>query len=98
MCWIVADVVVLIVILLGNILTILAVRLSRRLRNVTSNQLILSLAISDLVVGVAVLYHLFFFVSNFLSANKATCLLRSVSTLNFYFIIIIYLYCNLFSI
>ncbi|XP_016845621.1 histamine H2 receptor [Nasonia vitripennis] len=76
MCWVVADVVVLIVILLGNILTILAVRLSRRLRNVTSNQLILSLAISDLVVGVAVLYHLFFFVNRFLSANKATCLLR----------------------
>ncbi|XP_011502148.1 PREDICTED: D(3) dopamine receptor [Ceratosolen solmsi marchali] len=77
-CWVLVDVVVLITILLGNILTILAVRLSRRLRSVTSNHLILSLAISDFIVGLAVLYHLFFFLSSSLNNNKATCLMRFV--------------------
>ena len=78
MYWVVVDVLLLVIIVLGNVLTILAVRLSRRLRNVTSNQLVLSLAISDLVVGLAVLYHLFFFLGKGLDANKTTCLLRCV--------------------
>lgn len=74
--WVFADLVMLLVIVLGNVLTILAVKLSRRLRNVVSNRLIASLALSDLVVGLSLLYDLFFYLNSGLGGHKATCLSR----------------------
>ncbi|KAL7290218.1 hypothetical protein TKK_0015923 [Trichogramma kaykai] len=77
-CWIAVDAVVITVIILGNVLTILAVRLSRRLRNPQSNRLILSLAVSDLLVGLAVIYHLLFFLDARLACYKYSCIPRFV--------------------
>lgn len=74
--WAILDGILLVLILCGNILTILAVRCSRRLRSVISNQFVLSLAISDILVGLTLPYHLAFFLSTQLGESKPFCLLR----------------------
>lgn len=74
--WAILDGILLVLILCGNILTILAVRYSRRLRSVISNQFVLSLAISDILVGLTLPYHLAFFLSTDLGESKPFCLLR----------------------
>lgn len=79
--WSIIDGFLFITILGGNLLTILAVRYSRRLRTQISNLFVLSLAISDIVVGLTVPYHLAFYTGSGLGAIKAYCLLR------FFFII-----------
>ena len=74
--WAVVDGVLLVFILGGNILTILAVRFSRRLRSVISNMFVLSLAISDILVGFTLPYHLAFYMGSNLGKSKELCLLR----------------------
>lgn len=74
--WTIIDGLLLIAILSGNILTILAVRYSRRLRSVISNHFVLSLAISDILVGLTLPYHLAFYMGSDLGSNKYFCLLR----------------------
>lgn len=74
--WAIIDGLLLIAILCGNILTILAVRYSRRLRSVISNLFVLSLAISDILVGLTLPYHLTFYLGSNLGSNKYLCLLR----------------------
>ncbi|XP_023246622.1 trace amine-associated receptor 6-like [Copidosoma floridanum] len=65
-------------IIFGNGLTIIAGRLSHKLLSVTSNQLILSLAISDFFVGFALFYDLIFLIEQSLNYYKFLCLLRYV--------------------
>ncbi|XP_011689274.1 PREDICTED: D(2) dopamine receptor isoform X2 [Wasmannia auropunctata] len=60
--WILLDCFLFVAIVLGNVLTILAITWARRLRNVVSNYFILNLAVSDLMVGVTLPYHLAFYV------------------------------------
>lgn len=74
--WSVIDGFLLIVILCGNTLTILAVLYSRRLRSIISNLFVLSLAISDLFVGLTLPYHLAFYIGIGLGQIKFYCLLR----------------------
>lgn len=74
--WAIIDGLLLVAILCGNILTILAVRYSRRLRSVISNHFVLSLAISDILVGLTLPYHLTFYLGSDLGSNKHWCLLR----------------------
>lgn len=74
--WAIIDGLLLIAILCGNVLTILAVRYSRRLRSVISNLFVLSLAISDILVGLTLPYHLTFYLGSNLGSNKYLCLLR----------------------
>lgn len=74
--WAIIDGLLLIAILCGNVLTILAVRYSRRLRSVISNLFVLSLAISDILVGLTLPYHLTFYLGSSLGSNKYLCLLR----------------------
>lgn len=74
--WAILDGILLVAILSGNILTILAVRYSRRLRGVISNQFVLSLAISDILVGLTLPYHLAFYLNTQLGESKPFCLLR----------------------
>lgn len=76
MIWAVIDGFLLVMIVCGNTLTILAVRYSRRLRSVISNLFILSLAISDMVVGFTLPYHLAFYMGSGLGNHKCWCLLR----------------------
>ncbi|CRK90717.1 CLUMA_CG004410, isoform A, partial [Clunio marinus] len=74
--WAIIDGLLLVAILCGNILTILAVRFSRRLRSVISNHFVLSLAISDILVGLTLPYHLTFYLGSELGSSKHWCLLR----------------------
>ncbi|XP_025074394.1 histamine H2 receptor isoform X1 [Pogonomyrmex barbatus] len=76
--WILMDCFLFIAIVLGNVLTILAIAWARRLRNIISNYFILNLAVSDLLVGVTLPYHLAFYVDKTLHHNKPICISRFV--------------------
>lgn len=72
--WIFVDSFLFIVIVSGNVLTILAIALARKLRNVISNYFILNLAVADLLVGITLPYHLAFYVDQSLNNNKTLCI------------------------
>ena len=74
--WVIVDGVILIIIFFGNILTILAIRLSKKLQSNTSNMFVLSLAVSDLVVGLTLPYHLAFYMGSGVGNRASTCLMR----------------------
>lgn len=76
--WVIINFIILVFILGGNILTIVAVRTCRHLRSVISNIFILSLAISDFIVGLALPYHVAFYMSmgSDLGRLRGFCLLR----------------------
>lgn len=76
--WGVIDSILILAILTGNILTICAVKWSRKLSAVLSNQFIFSLAISDIMVAISFPYHFAFFVVETLSTTRELCLLRFV--------------------
>ncbi|XP_018340326.1 PREDICTED: histamine H2 receptor [Trachymyrmex septentrionalis] len=76
--WISLDCFLFVAIVLGNILTILAITWARKLRSVVSNYFILNLAVSDLMVGITVPYHLAFYVDSTLHRNKSVCISRFV--------------------
>lgn len=76
--WISMDCFLFVAIVLGNVLTILAITWARRLRSVVSNYFILNLAVSDLMVGVTLPYHLAFYVDSTLHCNKSVCISRFV--------------------
>ncbi|XP_011059872.1 PREDICTED: alpha-2Db adrenergic receptor isoform X1 [Acromyrmex echinatior] len=76
--WILLDCFLFVAIILGNILTILAITWARKLRSVISNYFILNLAISDFMVGITVPYHLAFYVDSALHRNKSVCISRFV--------------------
>lgn len=78
MFWILLDCFLFVAIVLGNVLTILAIAWARRLRNIVSNYFILNLAVSDLMVGVTLPYHLAFYVDSTLHRNKSVCISRFV--------------------
>uniref|UniRef100_A0A336LTV7 CSON000459 protein n=1 Tax=Culicoides sonorensis TaxID=179676 RepID=A0A336LTV7_CULSO len=74
--WSTVDGFLVVTIVCGNVLTILAVRYSRRLRSIISNLFILSLAISDMIVGFTLPYHLAFYVGTKLGNVRFWCILR----------------------
>lgn len=72
--WIIIDGFLFIAIVLGNILTILAISWARRLRNIVSNYFIFNLAVSDLLVGVTLLYDIIVYVDDEWDCNKSLCI------------------------
>ncbi|VVC99290.1 unnamed protein product [Leptidea sinapis] len=76
--WSIIDGSLMILIVSGNTLTILAVTLSRRLSSLVSNQFVLNLAISDLMVGLTLPYHLVFYVDDDFGKIKWSCLMRFI--------------------
>ncbi|XP_034490016.1 histamine H2 receptor [Drosophila innubila] len=76
--WVIINAIILVFILGGNMLTIVAVRTCRNLRSVISNLFILSLAISDFIVGVALPYHVAFYMGMGFNLGRlrGLCLLR----------------------
>lgn len=75
--WAIIDISLMLLIFAGNTLTILAISLSRRIRSITSNLFILSLAISDILVGTTLPYHLAFYMSGTtLGSFHTWCLMR----------------------
>lgn len=76
--WSIVDGALMLLIVSGNTLTILAVTLSRRLSSLVSNQFVLNLAISDLMVGLTLPYHLAFYLDESVSKVKWLCLMRFI--------------------
>ncbi|XP_052901087.1 histamine H2 receptor [Anopheles moucheti] len=74
--WITIDGILMVCIFSGNILTIIAVWYYRRLQWLISNLFVLSLAISDIFVGLTLPYHLAFYMGVDLGRHKHLCLLR----------------------
>lgn len=74
--WTLIDGILFILIVCGNCLTIAAVQFSRRLRSVVSNLFILSLAISDLLVGLTIPYHLAFYLDVTLGESHVMCIMK----------------------
>ncbi|XP_026281419.1 octopamine receptor 1 isoform X2 [Frankliniella occidentalis] len=88
--WITVESLLLLCILCGNTLTICAVVLSRRLARATSSQFVLNLAVSDLLVGLFLPYHMSFYWDNNQGASEIACLLK--------FTCMVFAFCNsLFS-
>lgn len=76
--WSIVDGTLMLLIVSGNTLTILAVTLSRRLSCLVSNQFVLNLAISDLMVGLTLPYHLIFYIDDDFGKMKWSCLMRFI--------------------
>lgn len=76
--WSIVDGALMLLIISGNTLTILAVTLSRRLSSLVSNQFVLNLAISDLMVGLTLPYHLVFYLDDEFGKIKWSCLMRFI--------------------
>jgi hypothetical protein len=76
--WSILDCALLVIILCGNTLTAIAILGSKRLYKVMSNQFVLSLATSDLFIGLTLPYHMAFYLTDGIGKDKETCLLRFV--------------------
>lgn len=76
--WSIVDGALMLLIVSGNTLTILAVTLSRRLSSLVSNQFVLNLAVSDLMVGLTLPYHLAFYLDEEVGKIKWLCLMRFI--------------------
>ncbi|XP_011295308.1 histamine H2 receptor isoform X1 [Musca domestica] len=74
--WAFINGVLLVVILGGNAFTIIAVRTCRRLRSFISNLFIMSLAVSDFIVGLTLPYHLSFYLTTTMGNKYVLCLTR----------------------
>ncbi|XP_077293181.1 histamine H2 receptor-like [Arctopsyche grandis] len=74
--WTIVDIFLMFIIISGNVLTILAVNLTRSLSKRNSNKCVLNLAVSDLTVGLTLPYHIAFYASESLRANKITCIMK----------------------
>ncbi|KAJ3659499.1 hypothetical protein Zmor_011184 [Zophobas morio] len=62
--WLTVFSIIFIVIVSGNLLTIFAIAFNKQLSSVTANKFIYSLAISDLLVGLYIPYHVYFLIYN----------------------------------
>ncbi|XP_045766971.1 D(3) dopamine receptor [Maniola jurtina] len=76
--WSIVDGALMLLIVSGNTLTIFAVTMSRRLSSLVSNQFVLNLAISDLMVGLTLPYHLVFYIDDDFGQIKWSCLMRFI--------------------
>ncbi|XP_066151457.1 histamine H2 receptor [Euwallacea fornicatus] len=76
--WIVITALLITVTILGNLLTISAILSTRKLSSVVANQLVFSLAVSDLFVGLTIPYHMAFYIVTDFGSGKINCLLRFV--------------------
>lgn len=76
--WIVIYCIIVCATVAGNILTIFAITISRQLSSTISNQFIFSLAVSDLLVGLSVPYHMCFYLIESFGKSKRTCIIRFV--------------------
>lgn len=76
--WSILDGTLMLLIISGNTLTILAVTLSRKLSTLVSNQFVLNLAISDLMVGMTLPYHMVFYLDEEFGKIKWSCLMRFI--------------------
>ncbi|XP_014248246.1 D(1)-like dopamine receptor [Cimex lectularius] len=76
--WVGVDSLLFVVILCGNLFTVYVLSKSSKL---ISNRFVLSLALTDTLVGLTLPYHMAFTIFPQLSVNKTTCILRFVFVL-----------------
>uniref|UniRef100_A0A1B6EET2 G-protein coupled receptors family 1 profile domain-containing protein n=3 Tax=Clastoptera arizonana TaxID=38151 RepID=A0A1B6EET2_9HEMI len=76
--WLFLDGVLFVVILCGNVVTLYVLRTSFQFSPLVSNQFVLSLALSDMLVGLTLPYHMAFYVLPYLATIKHTCILKFV--------------------
>lgn len=76
--WIILDGILFVLIVFGNLLTLYVLCTSLQYTPLTSNRFVLSLAVSDTLVGCTLLYHMAFYLIPTLNNCKITCLLRYV--------------------
>ncbi|XP_022908366.1 adenosine receptor A2b [Onthophagus taurus] len=76
--WFIVMLLLLVLTVCGNFLTICAIIFTRKLGALVSNRFVLSLALSDLLVGLAIPYHFIFSVGITLGSNRETCVIRFV--------------------
>ncbi|XP_044270395.1 D(2) dopamine receptor isoform X2 [Tribolium madens] len=76
--WITVYSIIFCVIVSGNLLTIFAIALNRRLSSVTANKFIYSLAITDLLVGLYIPYHVCFFIYKKDLDGKLPCVIMFI--------------------
>ncbi|XP_056647975.1 5-hydroxytryptamine receptor 1A [Diorhabda carinulata] len=78
--WMVTSIGTTFLTILGNTLTLCTILMSKKLSSLTANYFIFSLAVSDLMVGVSIPYHMLFYTKSDFGAVKIRCLLRFVLT------------------
>lgn len=74
--WLFVGIVTASVAILGNVLTLFAILLSKKLSSTIANYFVFSLAVSDCFVGCFVPYHMLFYVNPEFGLYKISCLLR----------------------
>lgn len=74
--WATIDGFLFLAVVTGNLLTISAIVLSRKMSRVVSNHFILSLAISDLFVGLVIPYHMMFYIRPDFGKVRYLCLTK----------------------
>lgn len=74
--WFVVCSVIFCAIIFGNLLVILAIASCKQLSSVQSNQFVNSLALTDLLVGLYIPYHMLFYLSNVLNESEIACIIR----------------------
>lgn len=77
--WSVIDGLLFLSIISGNILTVTAIKVNRKLSSMISSLFILNLALSDFLVGLTLPYHFSFFLGfEYLTKRRHSCILRFV--------------------
>lgn len=74
--WLALNIFITVATILGNVLTIAAILFSRKLFGLVANQFIFSLAVSDLLVGASIPYHMAFSLVEGFGNGQLKCLLR----------------------
>lgn len=74
--WLFVGIVTTVFAILGNVLTIFAILLSKKLSSTTANYFVFSLAVSDCFVGCCIPYHMYFYLNPEIGELKITCLAR----------------------
>lgn len=74
--WALIDGFLFLAIICGNILTIYAIVIGKTISRTISNRFLLSLAISDLIVGFMVLYHMAFYIQPHMGQIFGFCIVR----------------------
>lgn len=70
--WVAADSILFVMIICGNLFTVYILRSTR----VMSNRFVISLACTDMLVGITLPYHMAFTIFPRISEIKTTCILR----------------------
>nr|XP_023013216.1 5-hydroxytryptamine receptor 1A-like [Leptinotarsa decemlineata] len=78
--WLAIGIASTVIAILGNVLTLFAILFSKKLSSLTANYFVFSLAVSDLMVGCSLPYHMLFYLVQDFGKTRTICLLRFALT------------------